>query len=76
MVNKIIIESADPLEKKDLSAIFAQAINEIATEDSTIDTLYEIEHKYPKSIQPILKDIVYYLREIIHYNAVISPSIF
>jgi hypothetical protein len=76
MVNKIIIESTDPLEKRELSAIFAQAIYEISRDDSTIDTFYEIEQRYPKQIQPILKDIVIYLREIIHYNAVISPSIF
>lgn len=70
--NKISIKSNDVSKEKSLSTFFALAISEISEDDTTTITLNEIQ-KYPKEIQPALKDLVSCLREIIHYDMITYP---
>jgi hypothetical protein len=59
-------------KEKSLSTFFALAISEISEDDTTTITLNEVQ-KYPKEIQPALKDLVSCLREIIHYDMITYP---
>ena len=70
--NKIFIKSNDVSKEKSLSTFFALAISEISEDDTTTITLNEVQ-KYPKEIQPALKDLVSCLREIIHYDMITYP---